>query len=130
LVASSVQLLEILSPSEIGKSCERFYFKNFERTFTRSFRYTFSLFGAVRLVFLLRPPAFKSIPYTSKTHAKVADQPKANRILWSEPEIISGSRTREPKSNHEKGSSEPIEVRNKPEITQYASDKKKKGLET
>jgi hypothetical protein len=43
---------------------------------------------------------------------------------------ISSSRTREPKSNHEKGSSEPMEVRNKPEITQYASDKKKTGLET
>jgi hypothetical protein len=47
-----------------------------------------------------------------------------------EPETISGSRTREPKSNHEKGSSEPMEARNKPEITQYASDKKKTGLET
>ena len=32
------------------------------RTLTRSFRYTFSLFGAVRCFFLLRPPAFKSIP--------------------------------------------------------------------
>jgi hypothetical protein len=28
-----------------------------------------------------------------------------------EPETISGSRTREPKSNHEKGSSETMEVR-------------------
>jgi len=32
------------------------------RTFTRSFRYTFSLFGAVRWTFLLRPPASKSMP--------------------------------------------------------------------
>ncbi len=36
------------------------------RTFTRSFRYTFSLFGAVRQVFLLRPPASRSIPCTEK----------------------------------------------------------------
>ena len=32
------------------------------RTFTRRAKYTFALLGAVRLVFLLRPPAFKSIP--------------------------------------------------------------------
>jgi len=32
------------------------------RTFTRRFRYTFSLFGAVRWTFLLRPPASKSMP--------------------------------------------------------------------
>ena len=32
------------------------------RTFTSSFRYTFSLFGAVRWTFLLRPPASKSMP--------------------------------------------------------------------
>lgn len=31
-------------------------------TFTNSFKYTFSLLGAVRHVFLLRPPASKSIP--------------------------------------------------------------------
>lgn len=53
------------------------------RTFTSSFRYTFSLFGAVRQVFLLRPPASRSIPcaqkeFGSARHVQVASLPRTH----------------------------------------------------
>jgi hypothetical protein len=37
-------------------------FKEHHRTLTSSFRYTLSLLGAVRAVFLFRPPALRSMP--------------------------------------------------------------------
>jgi hypothetical protein len=44
-------------------------------TFTSSFRYTLSLLGAVLAVFLLRPPALRSIPCEHTQFGKFRRQP-------------------------------------------------------
>ncbi len=61
-VPSFAQRHPILAVGVTGAVTGKRGVRRCERTFTKSFRYTFSLFGAVRCFFLLRPPAFKSIP--------------------------------------------------------------------
>jgi len=49
-------------------------------SFTSSFRYTLSLFGAVRCVFLLRPPAIRSIPILRRGQRKAGERRDASAL--------------------------------------------------
>lgn len=60
-------------------------------TFTSSFRYTLSLLGAVLAVFLLRPPALRSIP--CRPHQMVAVQQRETPVAVSQPYTRSATRT-------------------------------------